>query len=59
MQVHHNNEANEPSSNRPKLSYLRFVYLLTCAASQMEILVGSLLERLPCVREDRAATRLD
>jgi hypothetical protein len=35
------------------------VYLLTCAASQMETLVGSLLERLSCVRKDRAAAGLE
>ncbi len=35
------------------------MYLLTCAASQMETLVGSLLERLPCVKGDRAAAVLE
>ena len=59
MQMNHENDANEPSSNRPKLSYLRFVYMLTCAASQMEILFESLLERLPYVRENRAAAGLE
>ncbi len=45
MQMHHDNEANEQSSNQPNLSYLRFVYLLTCAASRMETLVRSLVVR--------------